>query len=98
MSSATPTTISTLVPIDTRDVRNVHRATRFCHRFLFLPTGGGNRLDYGMLRYTDVAWVDDRTSPAIRVRWLLSDGTPDPAAPDTMAVITPSKDSCCSEK
>ncbi len=27
--------------LDTRDVRNVHRATRFCHRFVFLPLGGG---------------------------------------------------------
>lgn len=27
--------------IDTRDVRNVHRATRFCHRFAFLPLGQG---------------------------------------------------------
>jgi len=31
--------------VDTRDVHNVHRASRFCHRFLFLPSGGGNRLD-----------------------------------------------------
>ena len=31
--------------IDTRDVHNVHRASRFCHRFIFLPTGGGNRLE-----------------------------------------------------
>jgi hypothetical protein len=31
--------------IDTRDVHNVHRATRFCHRLLFLPTGGGPRCD-----------------------------------------------------
>ena len=31
--------------IDTRDVHNVHRASRFCHRFLFLPSGGGGRLD-----------------------------------------------------
>jgi len=31
--------------IDTRDVHNVHRATRFCHAFLFLPTGGGSRTD-----------------------------------------------------
>jgi hypothetical protein len=30
--------------IDTRDVHNVHRASRFCHGFLFLPTGGGNHL------------------------------------------------------
>ena len=26
--------------IDTRDVRNVHRAGRFCHRFVLLPAGG----------------------------------------------------------
>ncbi len=31
--------------IDTRDVHNVHRASRFCHCFLFMPTGGGRRLD-----------------------------------------------------
>ncbi len=31
--------------IDTRDVHNVHRASRFCHRFIFLPCGGGARLD-----------------------------------------------------
>ena len=27
--------------LDTRDVRNVHRATRYCHRFAFLPLGCG---------------------------------------------------------
>jgi len=31
--------------IDTRDVHNVHRAGRFCHRLIFLPAGGGRRLD-----------------------------------------------------
>jgi alpha-galactosidase len=31
-------------------------------------SGGGNRLDFGMLRYTDVAWMDDRTAPAAHVR------------------------------
>ena len=31
--------------IDTRDVHNIHRAGRFCHRFIFLPGGGGRRLD-----------------------------------------------------
>jgi hypothetical protein len=31
--------------IDTRDVHNVHRAGRFCHRFAFLPCGGGQRLE-----------------------------------------------------
>ncbi|MBN2473206.1 MAG: hypothetical protein JXB62_01260 [Pirellulales bacterium] len=33
------------VYVDTRDVHNVHRAGRFCHRFVFLPGGGGRRLD-----------------------------------------------------
>ncbi|MGL6194292.1 MAG: hypothetical protein ACRC2T_05670 [Thermoguttaceae bacterium] len=28
--------------IDTRDVRNVHRASRFCHRLAFLPLGNGS--------------------------------------------------------
>ncbi len=27
--------------IDTRDVHDVHRATRFCHQLYFLPAGGG---------------------------------------------------------
>lgn len=31
-------------------------------------SGGGNRLDLGMLRYTDVAWMDDRTAPSAHVR------------------------------
>src|SRR5262249_12046275 len=31
-------------------------------------SGGGNRLDFGMLRYTDAAWMDDRTSPSAVVR------------------------------
>jgi hypothetical protein len=31
--------------IDTRDVHNVHRAGRFCHRLIFLPIGGGRQLD-----------------------------------------------------
>jgi hypothetical protein len=31
--------------IDTRDTHNVHRASRFCHRFVFLPAGGGARSD-----------------------------------------------------
>jgi hypothetical protein len=31
--------------IDTRDTRNIHRASRFCHHFFFLPAGGGPELD-----------------------------------------------------
>jgi alpha-galactosidase len=31
-------------------------------------SGGGNRLDLGMLRYSDVGWMDDRTAPSALVR------------------------------
>ena len=31
--------------VDTRDTHNIHRASRFCHQFVFLPTGGGHRQD-----------------------------------------------------
>jgi len=31
--------------LDTRDTHNIHRASRFCHRFALLPSGGGPRLD-----------------------------------------------------
>ncbi len=30
--------------LDTRDIHNIHRAGRFCHRFLFMPCGGGRTL------------------------------------------------------
>ena len=31
--------------IDTRDTHNIHRASRFCHRFIFLPAGAGRNYD-----------------------------------------------------
>ena len=31
--------------IDTRDTHNVHRASRFCHRFMFMPGGGRKATD-----------------------------------------------------
>jgi hypothetical protein len=31
--------------IDTRDTHNIHRASRFCHRFVFAPAGGGRKFD-----------------------------------------------------
>jgi hypothetical protein len=31
--------------IDTRCSPGIHRATQYCHRFAFLPTGGGSRRD-----------------------------------------------------
>lgn len=30
--------------------------------------GGGNRIDFGLARYTDSGWMDDRTNPAAHVR------------------------------
>lgn len=29
--------------IDTRNTQSIHRASRFCHRFIFLPAGGGRQ-------------------------------------------------------
>jgi hypothetical protein len=34
--------------IDTRDTRTIHRASRFCHHFFFLPSGGGAKGDEPM--------------------------------------------------
>jgi alpha-galactosidase len=31
-------------------------------------SSGGNRMDFGMLRHTDIAWMDDRTAPSSHVR------------------------------
>ena len=30
---------------------------------------GGNRMDYGLLRRTDIAWLSDQTDPSYRVRY-----------------------------
>ena len=34
-----------VVWVDTRATFNIHRASRFCHRFVFLPRGGGSGSD-----------------------------------------------------
>jgi alpha-galactosidase len=34
-------------------------------------SGGGNRLDFGMLRYSDVGWMDDRSAPSVYVRHMI---------------------------
>jgi alpha-galactosidase len=34
-------------------------------------SGGGTRLDVGMMRYSDVGWMDDRTAPSVHVRHIL---------------------------
>jgi alpha-galactosidase len=41
---------------------------RYPHLVVENVSGGGNRVDLGMARLTDVAWMDDRTSHAAYVR------------------------------
>lgn len=57
--------------LDTRDTHNIHRAGRFCHRFVFLPSGGGARLDQPV---AELAIIN-------RAREL-----PKPVSPGTLAV------------
>src|SRR6516162_4643427 len=40
--------------IDTRDARTSHRASRYCHQFHFLPTGGGADHDEPVLVQTKI--------------------------------------------
>jgi alpha-galactosidase len=42
--------------------------TRYPDLVIENVSGGGNQLDFGMLAATDVAWMDDRTSPSAHVR------------------------------
>jgi len=42
--------------------------TRYPELMIENVSGGGNRLDVGMLAHTDTAWMDDRTSPSDHVR------------------------------
>ncbi len=62
--------------IDTRCSPGVHRATQHCHRFLFLPTGGGPRRDTAV-----VSWI-----PINRARQ-----NPKPVPPGGMAVAAVSR-------
>jgi alpha-galactosidase len=41
---------------------------RFPNLLIENVSGGGSRIDFGLVAYTDVAWMDDRTSPAAHVR------------------------------
>ena len=49
--------------IDTRDVRNIHRAGRFCHRFIFLPSGGGRRLDEPVAQWLSINRAREHPRP-----------------------------------
>lgn len=48
--------------IDTRDTHNIHRASRFCHQFIFLPAGSGRNLadPYGELYFINRARENPR--------------------------------------
>lgn len=62
--------------VDTRDTHNIHRASRFCHRFAFLPTGGGASEDqpFGRLLPIDRARENPKSigDAALRVRAAVS--------------------------
>lgn len=49
--------------IDTRNTSGIHRASRFCHRFLFLPDGGDRKGDeaYGFMLRINRAKDDPKT-------------------------------------
>ncbi len=49
--------------IDTRDVHNVHRAGRFCHRFIFLPGGAGARLDEPVAHWLPIHRAREQPRP-----------------------------------
>jgi alpha-galactosidase len=42
--------------------------SRYPNMLIENVSGGGNRMDYGMLAYTDVGWMDDRTALSAHVR------------------------------
>jgi len=51
--------------IDTRDVHNIHRAGRFCHRFAFLPRGGGKRLDRPVAEWLTINRAREHPRPVL---------------------------------
>ena len=58
--------------IDTRDTHDVHRAGRYCHRFCWLPRGGGRRQEQPVAQLL----------PIHRAR-----ETAEPAEPDSLKVV-----------
>lgn len=49
--------------IDTRDTHNIHRAGRHCHRFLFLPAGGGRTMQDPCGRLAEINRARDNPKP-----------------------------------
>ncbi len=58
--------------IDTRDTHNIHRATRFCHHFIFLPFGDGPDYSQPVARLVDIHRARENPKPiagnALQVR------------------------------
>ncbi len=55
--------------VDTRATTNVHRASRFCHRFVFLPRGGGRNAEQPVADQLLINRARENARPA-RVREL----------------------------
>ena len=49
--------------IDTRDVHNIHRAGRFCHRFLLLPAGDGRHFDQPFVQWLPINRARENPRP-----------------------------------
>ena len=49
--------------IDTRNTQNIHRASRFCHRFVFLPQGGGRLQDQPIAQLVEIHRAKEHPKP-----------------------------------
>jgi hypothetical protein len=52
--------------VDTRDTHNIHRASRFCHRFVFLPQGAGRLLSDPVARLVEIQRARENPRPVPR--------------------------------
>lgn len=49
--------------LDTRNTQNIHRASRFCHHFVFLPFGAGRRMDQPVATLIDIHRARENPKP-----------------------------------
>ncbi len=49
--------------IDTRDTHTIHRASRYCHRFFFLPAGDGQRMQSPVARWMPIQRAREEPKP-----------------------------------
>jgi len=52
--------------IDTRDTQNIHRAGRFCHRFVFCPQGSGRLMDEPTAQLVEIHRARENPKPALQ--------------------------------